>query len=219
MTASTALLQGELTSLGGAGSVMVSFEWGTARGGPYPYQTAAAAREAPGSFESPLTGLAAGTAYYYRAKAMAGGVAAYGDEKSFTTIPAAPVIRGLAAGSGRPGDQLAVTISGANLGGATAVGFGAGIAVTEFAAGSAGEITARITIGRGAEAGRREVTVTTPGGTVSTPGLFAVDAAGPTEHLQVYLAAGAGGVAALGLLALLMVWLWRRPARRATGAS
>lgn len=210
---STALLKGDLTSLGSAGNVTVCFVWGTSRGGPYPNQTEETAREATGSFESPLTGLSAGTTYYYQAKAAAGTVAAFGDEKSFVTTVAAPVIQGLVASSGRQGDSLAVTISGANLAGATAVGFGPGVVVTEFNVGSGGEITARITIGRGAEVGQRDVTVTTPGGTGTASGLFEVTAAGATVHLWVYLVAVAGGLAGLGLLASLIVWWRRRLAR------
>ena len=88
VTQSSAQLVGELQSLGGAGSVAVSFVWGTRPGGPYTNATAAVTRNAAGSFQADLTGLAPGTVFYYQARAV-GDSTVYGAEKSFTTASSA----------------------------------------------------------------------------------------------------------------------------------
>jgi hypothetical protein len=83
VTNTTARLNGSLTSLGGAGSVNVSFEYGTVSGS-YTIETDTQAMTANGDFSFNLSGLTPGTAYYFRAKAAGAGTA-YGEEKSFTT--------------------------------------------------------------------------------------------------------------------------------------
>jgi hypothetical protein len=85
----SARLNGELTSLGSAGSATVSFVWGTITGS-YAHTTADQARTSTGAFSADLSGLAPGTTYYYRAKADGDGDAVYGEEKSFTTLTAPP---------------------------------------------------------------------------------------------------------------------------------
>jgi len=83
-------LNGNLLSLGTAASVNVSFQYGTSPG-IYPSVTADVAKDAPGTFNSALTGLAAGTTYYYRARVddgTSGGV--FGTEKSFLTGSTCP---------------------------------------------------------------------------------------------------------------------------------
>jgi len=95
ITTDSASLNGDLTSLGAAGTVNVSFLWGTTRGGPYTGTTPPQAATSAGAFRANLTGLFSNTAYYYMAKADGGifGVA-YGREKSFATVmipPPAPV--------------------------------------------------------------------------------------------------------------------------------
>jgi hypothetical protein len=88
ITSNSAILNGELTTLGRAGTVDVSFQWGTARGGPYPNTTPPGAKTGPTSFWANLSGLSPGTAYYFRAKADGGAFdIVYGVEKSFTTVP------------------------------------------------------------------------------------------------------------------------------------
>ena len=89
ITTSTAQLHAGLVSLGTADSVVASFEWGTASGGPYPNLTENQTLTAPGTFSDNLTGLHPGTTYYYRAKAVGWGTG-YGLEMSFTTLTIPP---------------------------------------------------------------------------------------------------------------------------------
>jgi hypothetical protein len=87
----SATLNGELASLGTAGSATVSFVWGTTSGGPYNHETALEARGI-GAFSADLTGLTPGTTYYCRAKADGDGDPVYGEEKAFTTPTTAPSV-------------------------------------------------------------------------------------------------------------------------------
>jgi beta propeller repeat protein len=87
----SATLNGELTSLGTADNVMVSFLWGTTAGGPYPNETTSQDMTSTGAFSVDLTGLTPGTTYYYKAKAVGNGTS-YGDEKSFTTTTTPPAV-------------------------------------------------------------------------------------------------------------------------------
>jgi hypothetical protein len=135
------------------------------------------------------------------------------DDGGATANTPPPYIINLQADNGRAGDDLTVTISGANLGGATAVDFGSGITISEYGVVSESEITASIAIGSEAATGKRTISVTTPRGTASIPGGFEVRDAGTRAHLWVYLAAAAGGLAGLGLLASFGLWLRRRLAR------
>ena len=91
VTTASATLNGDLTSLGTAGTVMVSFEWGTERGS-YAHTTADQARTGIGAFSADLSGLTPGTTYYYRAKAHVDGAPVYGKEKSFATPTTAPSV-------------------------------------------------------------------------------------------------------------------------------
>ncbi|MBN2098922.1 MAG: PKD domain-containing protein [Dehalococcoidia bacterium] len=87
----SATLNGNLMSLGTAGSVTVSFEWGTASGS-YTNATADHVRTGAGFFYADLSGLAPGVKYYYRAIADGDGEPVYGEEKSFTTTPNLPPV-------------------------------------------------------------------------------------------------------------------------------
>ena len=91
ITSNSAILSGELTSLGRATTVNVSFQWGTSRGGPYTNTTPPSSKAGPASFWSNLSGLSPNTTYYFMAKADGGvyGVS-YGTERSFTTLPPPP---------------------------------------------------------------------------------------------------------------------------------
>ncbi len=218
MAAGSARLNGDLTSMGTARSVTVSFLWGFVRGGPYPNETAPAIRGEAGPFSVSLSGLASGVTFYYQARAVGDGTS-YGVEKSFTIPGREPAIAALAADSGRPGDRLTVSITGLNLEGATGVDFGAGISVSGFTVVGDGEITARIAIDEGAGPGARDVTVTTPRGTATARGAFRVDGAGAGVHLWVYLVAGLGGLVGLGILTSLAIWIVRRRPRASAGAG
>ncbi len=218
VTGGSARLYGSLTSMGTAVTVSASFVWGTVQGGPYPNETVTIALSSAGNFIFDLGGLSAGTTVYYQAKGVGDGTA-YGVEKSFTTTGAAagaPVVAGVEADHGRPGDELTVTITGSNLAGATSVALGEGIAVSEVRVVSDSQVTARIVIQSDASPGKRDVAVTAPSGTGTSPGGFEVSGAGSRVHLWVYLVAVAGGLLGLGLLASLAVWLRRRTAKSGT---
>jgi phosphodiesterase/alkaline phosphatase D-like protein len=88
----SATLNGNLTTLGTAATVNVSFEWGTATGA-YTQTTANQSRTITGAFSADLAAgsLTPGTTYYYRAKADGDGAPVYGVEKSFTTLAAPPL--------------------------------------------------------------------------------------------------------------------------------
>ena len=213
----SARLNGNLTSMGTAGSVMVSFVWGTTPGGPYPNETHGAIRTGNGTFYFDLSGLAPGTTCYFQARAVGDGTV-YGEEKSFTAANGAPRIDSLLVISGRQGQDLTVKITGVNLGSATEVDFGDGVTVIEFSVVSDNEITARIAVGSGPQPETRDVAVTTSGGTASYPipsGFLTSPADGSSGagtgtkvHLWIYLAAVAGGLAGLSVVASLL-WRWR----------
>jgi hypothetical protein len=91
ISTSSAQLNGNLTSLGTAENVTVSFEWGTTSGAPYPYQTDNQTLTATGTFSANLSSLHPGTTYYCRAKAAGWGTG-YGQERSFTPLTAPPSV-------------------------------------------------------------------------------------------------------------------------------
>jgi hypothetical protein len=86
----------------------------------------------------------------------------------------APAISGVDPGQGSRGSTLNVTITGANLTGATSVSFGSGIMVNSFIVSGDTQITVNITIDGSATVGPRDVSVTTPGGTATGGGAFTV---------------------------------------------
>jgi outer membrane protein assembly factor BamB len=83
ITTTGARLNGNLTSMGTAASVSVSFQWGTSPG-VYPNTTTPEVMSATGTFYFDLNGLNPGTTYYFRAQAVGDGTA-YGSELNFTT--------------------------------------------------------------------------------------------------------------------------------------
>jgi len=87
----------------------------------------------------------------------------------------APVINSVSPSSEKQSKTVTVVIRGANLSGATAVSFGAGITVTGFRVVSGNEIRATLRIDPYAATGWRDVTVTTPAGRTVRPRLFRVD--------------------------------------------
>jgi hypothetical protein len=92
----------------------------------------------------------------------------------FTVEAAPPTISAVNPASGGKGQTLSVVITGTGLTGATAVGFGADIAVNSYTVDSAVQITASITVSGTATLGARDVSVTAPGGTAPLTGGFTV---------------------------------------------
>ena len=84
---------------------------------------------------------------------------------TFTVNPPAPQITSLSPSSGSQGSTINLTITGANLSGATAVNFtsNSGITVTGIQSTSA-QVTCSVAIASSAATGSRSVTVTTAGG-------------------------------------------------------
>lgn len=87
---SSARLNGNLTAMGSAASVAVSFQYGTAPGA-YSGETVPDVKTAAWAFSASLDGLSPGVTYYYRATA-AGHGAVYGQEKSFTAGTTPPAV-------------------------------------------------------------------------------------------------------------------------------
>ncbi len=83
---------------------------------------------------------------------------------SFTIKQALPTITAVNPDNGNQSATLPVTITGTNLTGAREVRLGTGIAINSYSVLSPERIEAVITIVAGAEAGARDVSVTTPGG-------------------------------------------------------
>jgi len=79
---SVANLNGNLTCLGTASSVQVSFQWGQTDA--YGETTSPQDMSGTAAFSSPLSGLTPGTTYHFRAKAAGDGTA-YGGDMTFTT--------------------------------------------------------------------------------------------------------------------------------------
>ncbi len=93
---------------------------------------------------------------------------------SFTVKQAPPTIISVIPDRGDQGATLDVVITGANLGEASAVSLGAAIVVNSFSNRSPTQIAVNISIDKTATAGARDVVVTTPGGTSTLSGGFAV---------------------------------------------
>ena len=90
LTFTSARLKGDLTSLGAADNVTVSFVWGVAP--DWNNETAAEVRTATGAFYFELDNLDPGTTYYYKAKAYGGAGPTYGDQIAFTTLSPLPAV-------------------------------------------------------------------------------------------------------------------------------
>lgn len=127
---------------------------------------------------SSATGLPAvtpDTEYFYVAWTSTDGGTTWtpGAELNFTTSaatttpPSAPTITSISPTSGSTAGGTVVTITGANLGGATAVDFGSTPA-TDVTASSTASTTSLSATAPAQSAGAVDVTVTTPGGTSAT---------------------------------------------------
>jgi hypothetical protein len=89
-------------------------------------------------------------------------------------LPPTPTITRVTPNEGAQGQTLDVTITGTNLTDATALSFGDGIHVNKCKVISPTQKTANITIACNAAPGKRDVSVTTPGGSATLPDGFTV---------------------------------------------
>lgn len=87
VVANTATVNGNLSNLGTASSVQVSFQWSNASGA-LDRETDPQGMTKAGAFSNVLTGLKPDVTYYWRAKVVGDGTS-YGDETKFRTVAAA----------------------------------------------------------------------------------------------------------------------------------
>jgi C1A family cysteine protease len=89
ITTTSATLNGNLTAMGTATSVTVSFEWGNTTS--YGNETPAQVLNVPAAFSGNITGLQPNTAYHFKAKAVGNGTS-YGNDTVFTTSTVPPTV-------------------------------------------------------------------------------------------------------------------------------
>ncbi|MCL0103970.1 Ig-like domain-containing protein, partial [Dehalococcoidia bacterium] len=106
-------------------------------------------------------------------------------------VPPPPTIERVVPDSGIQGATVDVVIWGEHFTGATAVSFGEGITVNRFDVVSPTRIDVNISIAADAEAGPRDVSVTTPGGEGVLPGGFTVRDVTPPAVVSTLPEAGA----------------------------
>jgi hypothetical protein len=99
ITTNSATLNGNVTSLGTATSVQVSFQYATdayytSNGNSYSDETLPQSMSAIGPFSDNLSSLAFGTMYHFRAKAVGNGTA-YGQDLTFNTTQGLYQIKGV----------------------------------------------------------------------------------------------------------------------------
>jgi len=98
ITTNSALISGNLTSMGTAGTVSVSLAYGLTTS--YGSTTTIQLKTAPGTFDANLNGLSPGTTYHFRANADGGSNGtASGTDLTFTTVAVPPGVSTLAVTS------------------------------------------------------------------------------------------------------------------------
>jgi phosphodiesterase/alkaline phosphatase D-like protein len=133
------------------------------------YGSSSACSPSPGSGGSPvgvsaaITGLSANTTYHFRVVATNAGGTGTGGDETFKTLPNSPTVSNVKPNKGPETGGTTVTITGTNLGEATAVKFGS-TAAASVTADTGTSITAVSPAGTGTV----DVTVTTAGGTSHT---------------------------------------------------
>ena len=135
------------------------------------------------SVSAALTGLLPRTTYDYRVVATNAGGTGYGAERSFTTLPEAPVVTGVTPDAGLTSGGTSVTITGSNFIEVQAVKFGTRTASSFTVNSQQNSITAVAPAGLGTV----DVTVVGPGGSSpAVPGdrfSYVSSGAGPTLRL------------------------------------
>ena len=95
LTRDSAILEGEVLSTGGAAPLLTWF-WGRQDGGSNPaaweHEEALAAAALPGALRLPVSGLAAGTPYFYRLRGLNGGGEAWSGSATFRTAEAPGIV-------------------------------------------------------------------------------------------------------------------------------
>ena len=99
--------------------------------------------------------------------------------EGFIVNQALPAITSISPAQGNQAITLNVTIEGANFTGASAIQLGTGITVNSFTVLNATQISANISIAAGIATGTRDVSVTTPGGSITLSDSFTVKQALP----------------------------------------
>jgi hypothetical protein len=92
----------------------------------------------------------------------------------FTVKQGLPSIISIIPDNGSQGATLTIIINGSNLGGATSVSFGSGVAVQSFSNLSPTQLSVNLTIGEDAATGVRDISVTTPGGSSTLGNSFSI---------------------------------------------
>ena len=164
ITQTTATLNATVNPNGGSVS-SCELEYGPTES----YGSSAACSPSPGAGSSPVgvsaavTGLSANTTYHFRIVATNAGGTGTGGDEAFKTLPNPPAVSNVKPNKGPEAGGTTVTITGTNLGEATAVKFGS-TAAASVTADSGTSITAVSPAGTGTV----DVTVTTAGGTSHT---------------------------------------------------
>jgi large repetitive protein len=92
----------------------------------------------------------------------------------FTVKQGLPTIISIIPAQGGQGATLTIVINGSNLGGATSVSFGTGVAVQSFTNLSPTQLSVNLMIGEDAATGARDISVTTPGGSSTLGNSFSI---------------------------------------------
>ena len=161
VTSTAATLNGTVDALGTETTYRFEYGTTTSYGTSVPVPDASAGSStSEREVSQTITGLESETTYHYRLVASDGAGAAYGEDRSFTTAPAS--VTGVAPDSGPAAGGGAVTITGTDFAGVTAVKFGS-VDAKSFKVESETSISAYVPAGSGTV----NVTVTTPAGTSS----------------------------------------------------
>jgi len=121
VTFNSAVLNGELISLGTSANVGISFEWGLTA--DCDNETSLVSSNQTGAFSVNVTGLAPATTYYFRARAAGNGTV-FGAVRSFNTRGPLAVVTGPAENVGPFGARLSGNLTGTGLGPSVSVCFG-----------------------------------------------------------------------------------------------
>jgi flagellar hook assembly protein FlgD len=117
VTPASAILNGHLTSLGGASSCQVWFEWGTTTS--YGSSTSSLNRTSISYFNASISGLTSGVTYHFRAVAQNSAGTSYGSD--FTVVPPFVTLPSVATNSATSVTTTSATLNGnlTGLGGAS----------------------------------------------------------------------------------------------------